>query len=242
MRKAPDGRVAAAVFAIELIHGGLQLAGSAALESPEEAEDYLARLRHLFPPMAPASVEEAANFVWAARAISESHDAFIDQFNLEFSMLPAPRKTPEALISWLLHGATPDRLSDICQRNFEPELPLGQEAMCVTTMTFVVPDTDAAITGLRDAKPDFSEDEEKGFVWTREYPKGHWSPMAKSGSRQVIGSVRLRDGRLVGEVNTLTMGWVLATKLRDMIPEVQIAGADWKDTAAAAEEAKRRQR
>lgn len=240
LRQAPDGRVVVAVFAIELIHGGLQLAGSYLLEPDETPDSYLARLKNLFPPMAPTSLEEAANFAWAARILSEGNGAATDHFDLEFSMLPAPKKTPDALATWLLHGATPDKLADICIRNFEPDVPMGQEAMCITTMTFAVPDLDAAIRALRGAVPDFSEDEEEGFVWTREYPEGHWSPMAKSGNRQVIGSVRLRDGKLVAEVNTLTMGWVLATKLRDMIPDVRIAETEWKDTAAATEEAKRR--
>ncbi|MBI5545555.1 MAG: hypothetical protein HY901_16845 [Deltaproteobacteria bacterium] len=240
LRRAPDGRVAAAVFAIELIHGGLQYAGSYLLEPDETPESYLARLKGVLPPMALSSPEDAANFAWAARAFSEREGACTDHFDFEFSMLPEPRKTPEALVSWLLHGATPDRLSDICQRNFEPGLPTGQEAMCLTTMTFAVPDLDAAIAALRSAEPDFSEDEQKAFVWTREYPKGHWSGMAGSGHRQVIGSIGLRGGQLVAEVNTLTWGWVLALKLRDMVPEVRIVGADWKDTAAAAGESKKR--
>jgi hypothetical protein len=239
LRQAPDGRLAVAVFAIELIHGGLQLAGSYLLKSDETPDSYLARLRGIFPPMAPATLEEAANFAWAARALSESNNASTDHFDLEFSMLPAPKKTPEALVSWLMHGATPDKLSAICQRNFEPDLPMGQEAMCITTMTLAIPDLDAAIGALRDAEPNFSEDEDRGFVWTREYPKGHWSGMAGSGNRQVIGSLRLHGDRLVGEANTLTMAWVLAAKLRDMIPEVQITGTDWKDTAAVQEATKR---
>lgn len=240
LREAPDGRVAAAVFAIELIHGGLQAAGSALLASAEEAEDYLNKLRHLMPPMAPASLEEAANFVWAARALAESHDAFSDQLQLELSMLPERRETPEELIAWLLHSVTPERLSDICQRNFNPNIAPGQEAMCITRMTFVIPDADAAIASLRGADPAFTETEEQSFVWTRKYPKGHWSPMANSGNRQIIGSVRLRGGRLVGEVNALTMGWVLATTLQDMIPEVQIAEAEWKDLTAMTKDLKGR--
>ncbi len=101
-----------------------------------------------------------------------------------------------------------------------------QEPICVTTLTFAVPDIDEAIVALRGEEPDFSGDEENGFVWTREYPKGHWSGLAGSGNRQVIGSLRRRDDTLVGDVNALTWGWLLATKPRDMVPEVRIIGAD----------------
>ncbi len=217
------------------------MAGGNLLESEPAAEDYVAQLKDLLPPMALSSLEEAASFVWAARALSISNGvAFDDSLDSFLSLVPKPSKPSGELISWLFHDATPTNLAQIARRNQRPDVPEGQEVVCFTTLTFAVPSMHEALDVLRDAEPDFSEEDRDVFVWTREYPKGHWSPFAGPGRRQILGSVRTRSGNLVGEAKTLTMACVLASKMRNMVPEVRIVGADWKDLIAIRQESRGR--
>jgi hypothetical protein len=53
----------------------------------------------------------------------------------------------------------------------------------------------ATVEQLRKHGRDFAytgrEGEVEFFDWTRQYPKGHWSPLARLGARQILGSIRV---------------------------------------------------
>lgn len=88
-------------------------------------------------------------------------------------------------------------------------------------------------SALERQSPDFVhhgvEDEGARFTWTREYPSGHWSPFARLGIRQVIGSVLVGRSHIVASAKTLSMtARLVATLGRLFGGEVRVLSARWE--------------
>src|SRR4030042_4581852 len=87
----------------------------------------------------------------------------------------------------------PAGLGEVVRRNARAmeAVPDGQEVLLYTTATLALDDSRATVLALRDWGPDFVEESSENgsvrFGWTREYPKGHWSPLSRLGGRQSLG-------------------------------------------------------
>ncbi len=91
------------------------------------------------------------------------------------------------------------------------DVPDEKEVIAATTLTFDIVNPRKAVEALAATSPEFAaagpEGGEEIFRWTRAFPPGHPSPMAGTGARQVIGTVRVRDAEIVAEAGTL--GWAV---------------------------------
>jgi len=71
--------------------------------------------------------------------------------------------------------------------------------------TIIEPQDDIDLTGKDNNGVD--------YIWTRFYPKNHWSPMSKSpGARQILGDIRINfDNTLT--IQTKTKSWMIKSIL-----------------------------
>lgn len=223
VRQQPDGRHASAFFMLELSDLGLKGAFGNRDESLDDIDRVLASTADECPPAELGPVELAAEFAWGARALASAQGAefppAIDRF---FALMPQPRGTPR---DWKARftgpgGLTPAELVRVVRENPPPDdLPAGKEQVLLTEATFSIDDGQKAVADLRRARPEFAYEGRDGgadqFNWTRK-PSG-WSPLDLFARRQVIGSVRVAEGRLVAEAATLTMAAKLIARLRETV-------------------------
>jgi hypothetical protein len=228
IRAGPDGRVAAAIVDLQLIHGGLVVAAGDVMTAPQ-ADEFLGLSRHL-PPRTAASGEEAAAYAWGAWAFALDLDLEFNQASPVLRLFGAPRPPAEARKALL--ERTGERLLEIVRRNFNPDLIGGrQEPMVMVEMALRGAARAETMRKLR-AQEEFGEGELDGvFGWTREYPKDHWSPLAKLGGKQVIGDVRVADDGIIrAAAQSLSMAARLAARLKELIGEqLVVAETEWRD-------------
>ncbi len=241
LRRAPDGRIGLAAMNVLLMSGGLSVAFGLTLGSEAEADDFLAEMDGTLAPWEDSPVEAASAFAWGARALAESHGALFDaRMDSLLRMFPRPDGAQASIVERLVGagGMTPAALAEIVRRNYRPDLSDdGREPMIVTTMSFRVGHHARTLAALRRARPEFDEEasheDDLAFGWSREYPRNHWSPLARLGGRQVLGSVRLaRDGSLKADARSLSMAAALASKMRKLAGgDVRLERADWTDVS-----------
>ncbi|XXY51494.1 hypothetical protein WME91_10165 [Sorangium sp. So ce269] len=232
VRRRPDGRLASAFFKIHLLNRGLELVFGKPDATPEETSELISTIRGEIPPMAESSIEQTALYAWGAFALSElESQPFPSEVREQYlALVPRPpgsmRELRDALIG--PGGPTPSELVQVIAAHPMPDdIPESQEVAILTEMTFGVSDPRSVVASLRSAEPTFIEQDDE-FIWTRPYPKGHWSPFARRGNRQVLGSVQLAGDALVAEAKALSMAAKLAALLKDMLGDaIRLRSSRW---------------
>jgi hypothetical protein len=246
IRHAPDGRYGVAAGNIILMSGGVSIVFGRTFDSLAEVDEFLADMDRILAPWGEADPEVVGEYAWGARALTKSYGSEFDgRAEALFQMFPPVRGTSAQRIARLLGdgGLTPPALAAIVKRNCRPDAPDdGREPMVITTLAFRIGDYRSTLRAMRAAEPDFSEVEEHEFVWTREYPKGHWSPFAGSGQRQILGSACLEEGGILkAEAKTLSMSAVLVSKVRKLARgDLRIEKVEWSDLTATKQRASAR--
>lgn len=233
VRRRPDGRLASAFFTIHLLNHGLELVFGKPDATPEETHELISTIRSEVPPMEESSIGQTALYAWGAFALSELDDQpFPPEVHEQYlALVPRPPGSLRALRDALVGpgGPTPPELVQVIAAHPMPDdLPESQEVAIFTEMTFGVSDPQSAMASLRSAKPTFTREDDDRFVWTRPYPKGHWSPLAWRGNRQVLGSVQLAGDALIAEAKALSMAAKLAALLKDMLGDtIRLRSTRW---------------
>lgn len=234
VRRQPDNRCVSAFFTIHLLDHGLQMVFGKSDATLEETDHLIASLRDEIPPMAESSIEEAALYAWGVFALSEIDGCSFPPDVLEqfLALVPRPAGSMVELRDALLGpgGPTPSALMEVIAANrMTGDMPEGREVVILTEMTFDLSDPTSAVTRLRRAGPRFEQEDSHQFCWTRPYPKGHWSPLAQLGGRQILGSVRVDGDALIAESKTLSMAARLAAILKDMFGDtLRLRGTRWR--------------
>ncbi|WP_437595839.1 hypothetical protein WMF28_25000 [Sorangium sp. So ce590] len=233
VRRRPDGRLACAFFTIHLLAGGLQLAFGKLDGTPQETDELVDGIRGQIPPMAESPIEQAALHAWGAFALSElDGPPFPPEMREQYlALMPRPTGSMRALRDALIGpgGPTPtDLMEFIAAHPMSHDVPEDQEILILTEMTFDVSSPRSAAARLRSAEPTFTRQDDGEFVWTRPYPKGHWSPFASLGARQVLGSVHIVGDALVAEAKALSMAAKLAATLKDLLGDsIRLRSTRW---------------
>ncbi|MDI6820290.1 MAG: hypothetical protein QMC89_05240 [Candidatus Hodarchaeaceae archaeon] len=223
-REQPDGRLVHSFFIISLLEGGIVMMFGKD-STAKEHDEFVNRMRDVFPPFEDGTIELLSEYVWGAYALSEEHGASWDAEAEQYlSLVPRPPGNRRRWIDRLIGpgGLTPQDLVKVIRENPLPEdLPEGKEIMILTEMSFHIEDERDVVAELRKRDPEFEYcGREKGgeyFSWTREYPPDHWSPLASLGGRQILGDVRVVPGRLIAEAKTLSMACRLIYLLKNIL-------------------------
>lgn len=243
VRRQPDGRLSSAFFTIHLVAGGLQWVFGKPDATQEETDEIIAAVRSQVPPMVESSLEQSALYAWGAFALCELTGKPFPPEALEqyFVLLPRPPGSMQELRDALIGpgGPTPAELVQAIAANpMTDDIPEDQEIVLFTEMTFDVQAPRSAVESLRAAEPTFTEQGDGAFVWTRPYPKGHWSPLASLGTSQVLGSVRITGDALIAAANTLSMAAKLAATLKDMLGDtIRLRSTRWRGASDLARKA-----
>ena len=237
VREQPDGRQAYAFFVIELLEHGLKSTFGKYDASPADLDSMVASLSEMIPPMEEGSPETAAKFIWGARAVADAEGCAFppDDVAPYFALVPRP---PGSARNWLEQlvgrgGLTPPDLVRVIRAHpMQDDVPDGKEVMIVTTMTFDLTDAAAVVDVLMSADPEFIHSgmdcDAEVFNWTRKYPKKHWSPLARFGGRQNIGTVHIEGRTLVAEAQTLSMSARLTQRLLQLLGErIKLRNTSW---------------
>lgn len=228
VRQQPDGRWAFAAFWISLLDGGLTMFFGNSNEIPQEWERaFFHDMEPKIPPLEEAPIELVSDYVWGAYVFGQGDGDWQGTGKMPgyyLAFVPQPPGGPSQWLRRLVgpHGLTPGGLLKVIHQNSNiPDIPDGQEVAVITEMTFRIADAPATVARLRTLEPEFNltgqVEGETCFNWTRQYPPGHWSPLARLGERQVIGQVRVRTGRLTATAGTLSMASGLVRRLKQAV-------------------------
>lgn len=244
VRRAPNGSIAGAFFVLSLIRGGVTGAFGKDGSSEAQVDGILHSLKGSVPPFEPGPAGLAARYIWGAYAWSlKQGSRWPAAFGRRYLRLaPALEGSQD---TWLEQfagpgGLMPAGLGEVVRRNARAmeDVPDGQEVLIYTTATLALDDSRATVLALRDWGPDFIEESSGNgsvrFGWTREYPKGHWSPLSRLGGRQSLGSVEITgSGTMIAQAKTLSMAAGLISLLRDRLGgRMGLIKTEWQDFAA----------
>jgi hypothetical protein len=131
---------------------------------------------------------------------------------------------------------TPEPLVELVRGLPEEGYTDQMEPMVETAMTFEVASPTRAVDLLQEHAPDFvltgTRGQRSSFDWTREYPRGHWSPLALLGGRQLLGDVAVEDHAVVARAGALSMAARLAGMLKEMLgAQLHLRAVRWRDPA-----------
>ncbi len=232
VRVGPEGMLHAAWFWLDLRDGGLaNIFGKQGL-TEKQLGDFEKKILPDVPPCVQGSADDAALYVWGAHAMSP-HGFPPGLSEPYLALLPAPRGTPASMKKRLL-GMTPPELQRVIRRNPVPDdVPAGKDVVIITRMTFAVRDQ-ARVKGVLDGcSPDFARNGDGRYTRTRPYPKGHTSPLALFGGRQIVGDVTIEGSRLVAEARTLSLAAGLVGKLESALGDmIALESTEWTDQEA----------
>lgn len=234
VRRRPDNHCVSSFFTIHLLDHGLQMVFGKSGTTLEETDHIIASLRDEIPPMEESSIEQAALYAWGAFALSELDGCSFPPDVLErfLPIVPRPAGSMIELRDALLGpgGPTPSALMEVIAANpMTDDTPEGREVVIFTEMTFDLSDPTSAVSRLQRAGPGFQQEDSHRFCWTRAYPEGPWSPLARLGGRQILGSVRVDGDALIAESKTLSMAARLAAILKDMFGDtIRLRGTRWR--------------
>jgi hypothetical protein len=253
LRRRPDGREAWAFFTLNMMEDGLTSAAEKADAEPGEFEGMLAQLADSIPPYQEAPLDVVSAFVWGGYAAAIDAGREWDRvrgIKPALAQVPKPPGKPHAWADMMWEDSIDEELQQIILTSPGPdEIPEGKEVMILTTATFDVDEPARAADVLRRATPEVVHDGREGdvehFSLTREYPKRHWSPLARLGGRQVIGHVEVgldaRDPHLVVEGKTLSMTCVVMQRLRRLLGDgaFRLTDVEWRTADELARRSKR---
>jgi len=96
------------------------------------------------------------------------------------------------------------------------DVPVGREPLSFCKAVFKINNVKLAIKKIeQQGDIDLAGKDKNGvdFIWTRVYPKGHWSLMSKSpGARQILGDIRINFDKTLG-IETKTKSWMIKSIL-----------------------------
>lgn len=225
VQEQPGGLLSLTFFQLSLIDGGLGLAFQKGDLTPEKMEDLLENLTHLAPPWQEGPLELTSRYVWGAYAMSlEDGTSWGGEVKRYLDVVPQPGGGPKQWLEGLLGagGLTGPGLVEIVKQNKTPDdIPDGKELMVLTSMRYSVRQPEKIAGVLRGEHPEFTPDgEEEGkffFSWTREYPKGHTSPAAKMGGRQILANITIDNKTLLAETKTLSWAGRAMVRLKELV-------------------------
>lgn len=242
LRRRPDGREAWAFFTLSMMEDGLTSAAEKLDAKPGEFEDMFAKLADSLPPCEEAPLDVVSAFVWGGYAAAIDAGREWDRvpgIKPALAQVPKPPGKPHTWADMMWEDSIDEQLQQVILTSPGPdEIPEGKEVMILTTAVFDVADPARTADVLRRARPEVVHDGREGdvelFSVTREYPKRHWSPLAKLGGRQVVGHVEVsldaRDPHLVVEGKTLSTTCVVMQRLRRLLGDgtFQLADVAWQ--------------
>jgi hypothetical protein len=201
-RKSPRGPVAGVMAHLDFQGWGLDELGVFNAASETEIRDKLiskfCAAGHFLLRELP--FDEAARLLWACAAYrdKEFEPGFLKDIAPYKDFIAPPVGTELAWLSWLTGPEGHLRLNflKLARKAADVDLPPGKELYTATRATFQVSDTTQLLKALRKSGKEFEpldsgKDSTGRFCWTRAYPRGHWSPLAGRGSRQVLGEVAI---------------------------------------------------
>lgn len=109
----------------------------------------------------------------------------------------------------------PDHLRRWVEEMFEIDfsnVAAGKEPVFFCKATFEIDDPESAMDKIEELDNIDIAEEGKAYteyIWSRDYPNGHWNPMSNMpGSRQSLGNVRVDlEGTL--RLETMTKSWMI---------------------------------
>lgn len=228
VREQPGGLLSLTMFQLSLIDGGVHTAFTKGDLTPEILKALLESLADHMPPWQEGPLDLASRFVWGAYAMSLEEDAaWSGDLERCLESLPQPGGGPKQWREGLVGvgGLTPPGLVKIARENkISEDIPDGKEPVVLTRIRYSVRRPEKIAGVLRRERPEFDlTGEEEGklfFSWTREYPGGHPSPLARMGGRQVLGNITFDGNGLLAETNTLSWAGRLMVRL------CELAGGD----------------
>jgi hypothetical protein len=235
-RRAPDGRVATALFALGLAEGGITMAFGKVFPSELAAEKVLA-LREFLPAMDESPPEHSALFVLGAQGLREALDRPGIEKMDDYLRLFGPSSQSHAVALSELLARTPEdlvRISEgIARANAAAPSASNADAMVHTKMTFRAEEPTALLVRLRESAPAFGEISSPNaatheLFWSRENPEHESRPMAGPGERQLLGTVSMESERIVAETTTLSFAALLAKTLLELSGgKLHLVGTEW---------------
>jgi len=96
------------------------------------------------------------------------------------------------------------------------DAPVGREQLSFCKTVFKIKNVNLTIKKIeQQGDIDLVGKDKNGvdFIWTRVYPKGHWSLMSKrAGARQILGDIRINLDKTLG-IETKTKSWMIKSIL-----------------------------
>jgi hypothetical protein len=241
LRRRPDGGEAFAFFTLSMMEDGLTTAADKLDAAPGEFEKLLKQLGDSVPPFEEARPDVASAFVWGGYAAAIEAGLQWDRvpgIKQALALVAKPPGKPHTWADMMWEDSISEDLQQVILSSPGPdEVPEGKEVMILTTATFDIDDPARAAEVLRAAAPEVVHDGRRGdaelFSLTREYPKRHWSPLAKLGGRQVIAHVEVSlnasEPYLIVEGKTLSMTCVVMQRLRVLLGDgtFRLADVEW---------------
>ena len=223
VRQRPDGLFAEAAFCFNGREGLTSTFGKLSHESLADLLLANPEFTDGIPPFEPSTPERAAAFLWAAVAEARSQGAMFPGLEGYLRLAP-PAPDPDRGSPRRFSG--PDGLSPRGLADILAGLPLTAfgdktEPAIFTTLSFGIDDPAAAAGVIEAHAPAFRVVKRSGdeveFDWSRRYPAGHWSPMAKFGGRQLLGRVVVQAGELIAESKSLSFVARLVALLQRLV-------------------------
>ncbi len=126
----------------------------------------------------------------------------------------------------------PDHLRGRVEEMFKIDfsnMPAGKEPVFFCEATFEIDDPESAMSKIEELDDiDIAEEGRvyTDYVWSRDYPKGHWNPMSNMpGSRQTMGNIRV-DFESTLRLETMTK----SRMIKLILSMLDVLGQDMKLT------------
>lgn len=236
VRQGPDGSLVEVTFKLSARDGLDAVFGRADVASMAELFTEDPEIKESVPPFEPSTPSLAAQFIRGALALARHRGASFPGIEAYLAVVPRVPGNEQAWRDDLVGpgGRTPRELVQLLRALPDDAFSDSMEPMVITTPSFRVEDPEAIVEILAGSGPELElasrDEDEVVFHWTRPYPKGHWSPLAQLGGRQILGSVTVGGGALVAEAQTVSMAAKLMWTLRKLVgSSIRLRAVSWLD-------------
>ncbi len=248
VRQRPNGKLSYAFFNFSLLQQGVTAIFGKDDVTEQDIIDISRDMKDLMPEFALGSPELAARYIWGAYSLSlvAGYDLGPDA-DKYLALVPAIVGSRKWWVQQLTgpQGLAAPGLVEFLEANPTPDdIPDDKEVVVFTRATFACDNAAKIRAELKRQAPEFGDDgiDDSGahrFIWTRAYPKNHWSPFSKMGGRQILGSVEVYDDRVIAEAKVLSMAAILIGKLKSAFDDdIRLTETQWKSAADLVREGK----